>query len=111
ATLLLTNSEGSHLRFSRMARTGVGSFLNSGNAGAQGNRGLHPSDESRRTAAEGCLLQLSICLMVFSGYCKIKGRIANSALINCVMSSRARIDNSKCCKPYDEMYSGIKIRG
>src|SRR5664279_4584705 len=48
ATLLLTHSDGSLFRFSRIGNKGEGSFFNPGIAMAQGNLGRLPSLASRR---------------------------------------------------------------
>src|SRR5690242_17406054 len=92
ATLLLTDSEGSFFRFSRIGKSGAGSFFNAGIAMAHGKRGRLPSLASLRTLALLCEDHLTISSVILLPYCNRKGLTANSQLINCVTITKAFTD-------------------
>ena len=58
ATLLLTYSEGSSFRFSRIGKIGEGFFINAGIALAQGSLGLHPSELEAPVHSRHCVLTI-----------------------------------------------------
>src|SRR5690606_19679388 len=95
ATLLRTHISSSAFSLSRIGRIGAGSFLNNGNATAQGSLGRQPSDASLRTLGSLCLAHCSIWRIILSPYLMINGRTANSQVMNDVTRSIAATDSLK----------------
>ncbi|MNU82982.1 hypothetical protein D3C71_726690 [compost metagenome] len=95
ATLLLTVSDTSFFSKSKIGKIGLGSFFRKGIAIAHGSRGRIPSLAKRRTCAFGLCAQCSITLIICSLYLIIKGRTANSQVMNCVIISSDRTAVSK----------------
>src|SRR5690606_10362936 len=100
ATLLLTISEESFFKFSSMGKLGFGSFFRAGIAIAQGRRGRLPSLASLLTCGFLCCDHFTISATILFPYLMIKGRTANSQLINWVMDSKASTEDLKSSNPY-----------
>ena len=95
ATLLRTYSDGSAFSFSKIRRTGDGSFLKLVNACPQGSAGRQPSLASRRTCSFSCSAQAAICAIILASCLIINGLTANSAVEYCVYRSSAAIDKTQ----------------